>query len=122
MMLFSSRGEVFTDAVAQVVNLLVVGPLGWPQTDGGSVSYSQNRERVTSRELGIRSDWADSRLRFNASYFDASWDGMRVATLALDPCTGNRLANTIITSDGAGEASGFEFEIVYAPTDRMRVN
>ncbi len=47
---------------------------------------------------------------------------MRVATLATHPCTGDRLPNTIITSDGKGEASGFEFEIVYAPTDRWRVN
>ena len=86
------------------------------------MSYPQNRELVTSRELGLRSDWRDSTLRFNASYFDADWDGMRVATLATNPCTGDRLPNTIITSDGAGEASGFEFEIVYAPTDRRRVN
>jgi iron complex outermembrane receptor protein len=100
----------------------VVGPLGCPQTVNAPVSYPQNREIVTNRELGLRSDWADQTLRFNASYFDTSWDGMRVATLATDPCSGNRLPNTIITSDGAGEASGFEFEIVYQPTDRWRVN
>jgi iron complex outermembrane receptor protein len=122
MMLYTSWGEGFTDAVAQVVTLPVVGPLGCPQTVQAGVSYPQNRELVTSRELGLRSDWADRTLRFNASYFDASWDGMRVASLATHPCTGDRLPNTIITSDGAGEASGFEFEIVYAPTDRMRVN
>jgi hypothetical protein len=49
---------------------------------------------MTSRELGIRSDWADRTLRFNASYFDASWDGMRVATLATDPCSGNPWGST----------------------------
>jgi iron complex outermembrane receptor protein len=86
------------------------------------VTYPQSREIVTSRELGLRSDWLDSTLRFNASYFDASWDGMRVATLATNPCSGERLPNTIISSDGRGEASGFEFELVYAPTDRLRVN
>ena len=122
VMLYTSWGEGFTDAVAQVITLPVVGPLGCPQTVQAPVSYPQNRELVTSRELGLRSDWRDSTLRFNASYFDADWDGMRVATLATDPCSGNRLPNTIISSDGAGEASGFEFEIVYAPTDRWRVN
>jgi iron complex outermembrane receptor protein len=122
VMLYGSWGEGFTDAVAQVVNLLVVAPSGCPNTVVAPVSYPQNREVVTSREFGFRSDWLDSTLRFNASYFDASWNGMRVATLATDPCTGNRQPNTVITSDGKGEADGFEFEVVWAPTERLRLN
>lgn len=122
VMLYTSWGEGFTDAVAQVITLPVVAPGGCPATIQAPVSYPQNREIVTSRELGFRSDWLDSTLRFNASYFDASWDGMRVATLAADPCSGNRLPNTIISSDGKGEASGFELEIVWAPTNRLRIN
>jgi iron complex outermembrane receptor protein len=122
VMIYGSWGEGFTDAVPQLINLPVIGPGGCPQTVPGTVSYPQNRELVTSRELGFRSDWRGSTLRFNASYFDASWNGMRVATLATDPCSGARLPNTIISSDGKGEASGFEFEVVYAPTDRLRVN
>ena len=42
--------------------------------------------------------------------------------MATDPCTGNRQPNTVITSDGKGEANGFEFEVVYAPTERLRLN
>jgi iron complex outermembrane receptor protein len=122
VMLYGSWGEGFTDAVAQLVTLPVVAPTGCPLTVLAPVSYPQNREVVTSREIGLRSDWRGSTLRFNASYFDASWNGMRVASLATDPCSGNRLPNTIITSDGKGEANGFEFEVVYAPTERLRFN
>ena len=81
-----------------------------------------NRETVENREIGFRSDWLDRTLRFNASYFNTDWTGMRVATLATNPCSGARLPQTPLTSDGRGTAEGFEFEVVYAPTDRLRLN
>jgi iron complex outermembrane receptor protein len=121
-MLYTSWGEGFTEGAAQIITLPVIGPGGCPNTVNSPVTYPQNREIVTSTELGLRSDWLYSTLRFNASYFDASWEGMRVATLATNPCSGDRLPNTIIRSDGRGEANGFEFEVVYAPTDRLTFN
>src|SRR5690606_23103234 len=122
IMLYGSWGEGFTEGTAQILTLPVVGPGGCPSTVDAPVVFPQNREIVTSREIGLRSDWLDRTLRFNASYFDASWNGMRVATLALNPCTGDRLPQTVIKSDGRGEASGFEFEVIYAPTARMSFN
>jgi iron complex outermembrane receptor protein len=122
VMIYTSWGEGFTEANSTTVTLPVVTAAGCPNTVQTPVTFPQFREIVTSRELGLRSDWLDSTLRFNASYFDASWDGMRVATLATDPCSGARLPNTITLSDGKGEASGFEFEVVYAPTERLSVN
>src|SRR5690606_5437920 len=82
------------------------------------------REEITNRELGLRSEWADGTLRFNATYFDASWDGMRVVALPIDPCTGAPAPNPYPTSDGLGNADGWEFEVVYAPAafDRWQSN
>ncbi len=122
VMIYGSWSEGFTDAGAQIVNLPVIAPAGCPATVQSPLSIPLNREVVTNREIGFRSDWLDSTLRFNASYFDADWGGMRVAALATDPCSGARLPQTLLTSDGLGEASGFEFELVYAPTDRLRLN
>ena len=122
IMIYGSWSEGFTDANIQINNLPVVAPGGCPATVNAAIPSPLDREVVTSREIGFRSDWLDSTLRFNASYFDADWGGMRVATLATDPCSGARLPQTLLTSDGLGEASGFEFEVVYAPTDRLRLN
>jgi outer membrane receptor protein involved in Fe transport len=122
VMLYTSWGEGFTEAAEVISTLPVIAPGGCPSTVNQPVAFPQSREVVTSRELGLRSDWLDNTLRFNASYFDASWDGMRVATLATNPCSGDRLPQTIIKSDGKGEASGFEFEVVFVPTDRLSLN
>jgi iron complex outermembrane receptor protein len=122
VMLYTSWGEGFTEAAETVNNLPVIAPSGCPNTVVTPITFPQSREVVTSSELGLRSDWLDSTLRFNASYFTASWDGMRVATLYVNPCTGQREPQTITKSDGKGEASGFEFEVVYVPTDRLSFN
>jgi iron complex outermembrane receptor protein len=122
MMLYGSWSEGFTDANIQINNLPVIAPQGCPSTVQQGIPSPLDREVVTNREIGFRSDWLDSTLRFNASYFDADWGGMRVAALATDPCSGARLPQTLLTSDGLGEASGFEFEVVYAPTERLRYN
>jgi iron complex outermembrane receptor protein len=82
-----------------------------------------NPEIVTTWEIGMRSDWMDGTLRFNATYFDSEWDGMRVVQLPPDPDNpGASLPFPYPTSDGKGEATGFEFDITYLPMDNLRLN
>ena len=69
----------------------------------------------------MRSDWLDGRLRFNATYFDSDWDGMRIDLLPTD-AGGDTQPFPYQTGDGKGTASGFEFEVVWAPTDRLTLN
>jgi len=78
------------------------------------------REVITNREIGMRSDWLSGQLRFNATYFDATWDNMRVNNLPIDPCTGAPSPNPYMSADGGGVADGFEFELTYAATERLR--
>jgi iron complex outermembrane receptor protein len=79
-------------------------------------------EVITTREIGYRSDWADGRLRFNATYFESKWDGLRVPILPDDPDNpGQKLPFPVNTSEGLAEATGWEFEVVWAPTDRLRL-
>jgi outer membrane receptor protein involved in Fe transport len=78
-------------------------------------------EVIENSEIGLRSDWLDGRLRFNATYFDANWDGMRVQLLPTD-AAGNTQPFPYATGDGRGTADGWEFEVIWAPTDRLTLN
>ena len=68
-------------------------------------------EVIDNTEIGLRSDWLDGRLRFNATYFDSDWNGMRVTLLPID-ALGNTQPFPYNSGDGAGTASGFEFEVI----------
>ncbi|HEX7081321.1 MAG TPA: TonB-dependent receptor [Gammaproteobacteria bacterium] len=80
-------------------------------------------EIVATTEIGMRSDWLDGGLRFNATYFTSDWDGLRVPVLPPpDPETGVQPPFPVNTSEGKAEASGFEFEFIWAPSDRWLVD
>jgi iron complex outermembrane receptor protein len=78
-------------------------------------------ETVENTEIGIRSDWLDSRLRFNATYFDSDWQGMRVPLLPTDQF-GNLQPFPYDSGEGSGVAKGWEFEVIWQATDRMQLN
>jgi len=106
VMLYGSWGEGFTSGGFQTV------------ANVGIVELKP--EIVTTWEVGVKSDWLDGTLRFNATYFNSVWDGMRVSQLPKDPNNpGQFLPTPYPTSDGLGEAKGFEFDLSYAPTDKL---
>jgi outer membrane receptor protein involved in Fe transport len=76
---------------------------------------------IENTEIGMRSDWLDGRLRFNATYFDSDWDGMRIDLLPTDQA-GNTQPFPYSTGEGKGVAKGWEFEVIWAPTDRLTLN
>jgi iron complex outermembrane recepter protein len=108
-------------------DLMIYGSWGEGFTSGGLTNVNNvgivllNPEIVVTREVGLRSDWRDGTLRFNATYFDSTWDGMRVEQLPPDG-QGGFLPFPYPTSDGLGNVDGFEFEVVYAPNERVRFN
>ena len=108
-------------------DLMVYGSWGEGFTSGGITNVNNvglvllNPEVVVTREVGVRSDWRSGTLRLNATYFDSTWDGMRVEQLPPDGA-GGFLPFPYPTSDGLGNVSGLELEVVYAPNDRWRLN
>jgi len=111
-------------------DLMLYGSWGEGFTSGG-VTIDPNfpqpiildPEIIETWEIGLRSDWLDGRLRLNATYFDSEWDGLRVPILPDDPDNpGQQLPFPINTSEGLAEASGAEFELIWAPNDRLRIN
>jgi outer membrane receptor protein involved in Fe transport len=76
---------------------------------------------VENTEVGMRSDWLDGKLRFNATYFNSDWDGMRIDLLPTDS-GGNTQPFPYQTGEGKGVAKGWEFEVIWAPTERLTLN
>ncbi|HEY8518547.1 MAG TPA: TonB-dependent receptor [Gammaproteobacteria bacterium] len=122
IMLYGSYSEGFTETGVSYINIPTLQPDG--TCPAISTPIPLDREEISNREIGIRSDLLDRRLRVNATYFDASWDGMRVVALPIDPCTGAPAPNPYPTSEGLGDASGLELEVIYAPAvaDRWQFN
>ena len=78
-------------------------------------------ESVENKEIGLRSDWLQGKLRFNATYFDSLWTGMRVTLLPKDT-GGNTQPFPYQSGEGKGTASGWEFEVVWLAAQRLRLN
>jgi iron complex outermembrane receptor protein len=76
-------------------------------------------EVVTTRELGLRSDLLDNRLRLNATYFDSLWDGLRVQKVVAIP--GGGIA-VVPSSDGVASTSGLELELFYLAGERWELD
>lgn len=68
------------------------------------------RETDTAYELGIKSDWLDSTLRFNAAIFHTRIDGLLTAIVSVT-------SGGIVSFRNAGEAeiNGAEFDLLWQP-------
>jgi outer membrane receptor protein involved in Fe transport len=123
MMLYLTYAEGFTEAGEPLVTIgpTSVVPAGGTRVDDLRARIPLPAEVIDNTEIGLRSDWLDSRLRFNATYFDSDWNGMRVTLLPVDQL-GNTQPFPYNSGAGAGTASGFEFEVIYAATERLTLN
>ena len=72
-------------------------------------------ELLTNFEVGLRSDLLDNRLRFNATYFSGTWEGIQVGEV-LTP------GATTTTNAGQADISGIEIEGLWRATDSFAVN
>jgi len=124
IMLYATYAEGFTSAATP---LTTIGPVAVPpagcsdRINPTQVICNLPAEIVENKEIGLRSDWLDGKLRFNATYFDGLWTGMRVALLPVDTA-GNTQPFPYNSGEGEGTADGFEFEVVWVPTDRLSLN
>jgi iron complex outermembrane receptor protein len=123
VMVYGSYAEGFTSASQP---LITIGPNSViPSGCSARVTPTQVRcnyrpEIIETNEIGLRSDWLGGRLRFNATYFDSTWLNMRVTLLPRD-AAGNTQPFPYQSGEGSGTADGFEFEVVYLPTDRLQL-
>jgi len=73
-------------------------------------------------EIGIRSDLADGRVRFNATIFNTVWEDIQALGAVNDPSTGLQLPTLLTRNIGEAEAEGVEFELTFLPTESLMLN
>ena len=83
----------------------------------GSFQSPFDEENITSYELGLKSEWFDSRLRFNAAVFMYQYDDRQTTQFVAS--TGG--ASSQITNAGESEAKGFELEITALPLPGLMI-
>lgn len=86
-----------------------------PDALGNPQFLSYTGETLNQWEIGLRSQLLDNTLRVNLAYFDGTWDDMQI---------GEAIVPGRIVTQNAGEAeiSGFEFDILWAPTANLSLN
>jgi outer membrane receptor protein involved in Fe transport len=124
LMVYVTYAEGFTSASRPLVN---IGPNSVVPSGCVPAPLAQQAlcdlppEVIDNTEIGIRSDWLDGRLRFNATYFDSHWNGMRIM-VAPRNALGEQQPFPYTSGDGAGTASGWELETIWAATDRLTLS
>src|SRR5690606_29383981 len=61
---------------------------------------------LKNTEIGVRSDLADGRVRFNATIFRTIWADLQAAGVVTDPETGVQVPTLVTTNVGEAEAKG----------------
>jgi len=69
-------------------------------------------DTLTNYELGIKSDWADGRFRWNAAIFQQDWDDFQFSFLGQNGLTEVR-------NGGAARIRGIESDIAWRPNDQF---
>ena len=83
--------------------------------------YPINPSTLTNYEVGMRSDWAGGRIRFNATLFHTVWDDIQAFGAVYDE-NGDQLPQLLTTNIGAANADGAEFELTFLPVESFMIN
>ncbi len=74
-------------------------------------------EYIWTYEAGLRSEWYDQRLRFNASVFYSDYTDIQFTVIRGDPNTGEPI--TVIDNAAKARIKGFELEVVAMPVSQL---
>jgi iron complex outermembrane receptor protein len=97
------------------------GGISTPTVNGVRLEYPYAPQTIENSEIGIRSDLADGRVRFNATLFHSVWKDIQNVGVVYDN-QGNQLPTLVTTNVGEALAEGVELEITYLPTDHFQIN
>jgi outer membrane receptor protein involved in Fe transport len=77
---------------------------------------------LKNTEVGMRSDLANGKIRFNATLFSTIWADLQAAGVVTDPVTGVQIPTLLTTNVGEAKAQGLEVELTFVPTDSLLIN
>ena len=106
-------------------NMLIYGRVARGFKSGGFNGRANNPgeqapyqpEKITSYEVGLKSDWRDNSLRANLAIFYSDYTDFqaRVSGLTIDPGTGLPSPELTVLNAGSLDISGAELELSYQP-------
>jgi len=77
---------------------------------------------LKNTEVGMRSDLANGKVRFNWTVFNTIWADLQAAGVVTDPVTGVQIPTLLTTNVGEAEAKGVEVELTFVPTESLLIN
>jgi len=77
---------------------------------------------LENTEIGMRSDLAGGKIRFNATLFFTVWADLQAAGVVNDPVTGAQIPTLVTTNVGEAEAKGAEIELTFLPIESLMIN
>jgi iron complex outermembrane receptor protein len=77
---------------------------------------------LNNTEIGMRSDLANGKVRFNWTLFDMIWEDLQAAGVVKDPVTGVQIPTLVTTNVGEAEAKGVEVELTFVPTESLLIS
>jgi iron complex outermembrane receptor protein len=84
--------------------------------------YPYKPSTLKNTEVGMRSDLANGKVRFNWTLFNTVWADLQAAGVVVDPVTKVQIPTLITTNVGEAEAKGIEVELTFVPTDSLAIN
>jgi iron complex outermembrane recepter protein len=74
-------------------------------------------ENIDAYTIGLKSEFLDNRLRFNAEAFLYKYEGLQMQQVVAVP--GSILTTTRLTNVAAATIKGFDFDVTYKPMERL---
>jgi iron complex outermembrane recepter protein len=97
------------------------GGISAPTIDGVRTLIPYTPQTLNNTEVGIRSDLAGGKLRFNATVFLSKWEDIQNLGAVIDS-RGIQLPTLVTQNVGTAEAKGIELEMTYLPTENLLLN
>jgi iron complex outermembrane receptor protein len=97
------------------------GGVATPTIQGVRVLLPYKPQTIETFEVGVRSDLADGRVRFNATLFDTAWKDFQSAGVVYD-AQGRQVPQLQTTNIGDAAAQGVEFEVTFLPIESLMIN
>jgi iron complex outermembrane receptor protein len=97
------------------------GGVATPTIQGVRVLLPYKPQTIETFEIGVRSDLADGRVRFNATLFDTAWRDFQSKGVVYD-AQGRQVPQLQTTNVGDAAANGVEFEVTYLPVESLMLN
>jgi iron complex outermembrane receptor protein len=98
------------------------GGVSAPIINGVRTEIAYKPSTLKNTEIGMRSDLAGGRVRFNWTIFNTVWADLQAAGVVYDPVTGAQIPTLVTTNVGEAEAEGIEVELTFLPTESLAIN